>query len=292
MSLDTSPSSSVSRRTLLRGIGAIGVGLGVAPLLESATRPSPAAASTQLLFDANFGQYAFDRYLNVFPRQLREGVDYGTSLDPTGLSRRVAFFDNFREFALEGTAPRSAAETPRVVLPKAHGNTVDEYWVGTSLLIPSDRAPLDPNEWLTVLAPAYGAPFAGPSPLRIGLRRHSKTAMRVQLSGNSRLLGRDFLMPLDTWFRIIMNFRFAYNGWVRMWAGTGAYGAPTQRVLIAGKSTYSMATMARGVNDGWYRNPRDVANSSRVCAYGAITRIYVGHHKVAAAPASARTVSC
>lgn len=291
MPFDRAPLPSVSRRVLLRGLGALSLGAGLSHVASTVAPAKASATGSNLLFDADFSGSGFSRYRTVFPDELRLGIDYGTCPDPTGIDRQVAFFDNFRAFSLPGTAARSAAETPRLILPKAHGNTVDEYWVGASLFVPSSRAPEESDDWLTVLAPAYGAPFGGPSPLRIGLRRYSKSSVRVQLSGDSRLLGKDFVMPLDTWFRIVMNFRFAYNGWVRIWAGTGPYGAPTQRVLIRGKSTYSMQTMARGVNDAWYQDPRKAANSSRVCAYGAITRIYVGHHKLAAAPASTRTVS-
>lgn len=283
---------SMSRRALLGGALAAGL-TAAAPDLGGFGAASAALAPVPkqgLLFDAACATSQFSRYISVFPSGVTEGVDFGVVPDPTGLGRKVAYFDNRRGLKQGATAPRAEAESPCLIKPLANGNTIDEYWVGTSVYLPADFAPLAAGSWLHVLSPAYGPPWGGTSPLGIGLRPISRERVQVVMGGDPRLLGAGFTMPTDTWCNVVMQFKFGYQGWVRMWTSVGVGGAPN-RIPIRGKDTYSMATMAPGVNDAWYKNPAAGANSTRVSAYGAPARVYFGHHKLAVGAGSVAMVS-
>lgn len=279
MSLPTSAAANpLSRRSMLRGA----LGLAGAGTLAALSDPlRPAAAATSNSFVADFATAGFSRYPYLQPAGVAEGLDLGRTKDPAGSGRTVAFFDNNRGLRIPGTMDRSEAEAPRFVRPLGNGVTNDEWWFAASAYVPAPTMTLGDHDWFSLATPAYGAPFNGTSPLSLvtfrGLR---KGEVRLVLGGDYRLLGWEFGMPTDTWCRVLLNFKFAYNGWVRMWVGTGLTSTHWQQVPIMGKSRYYMPTMGRGINDACAHDPQLPGNSSRIGAYGWDSRAYYGQHVI------------
>lgn len=246
-----------------------------APTATSTATPTTQAANE--LFRADLRTAGLSKYRRVFPDGVTSGLDYGFTSDPAGAGQ-VVYLDNRRSLTISGTMPRVAAESNPIVRPLANGNSNDLYTVGTSFYIPAGSVPKSGSDWIT-LASVYGPPYGGPSPLGLGLHAYNSSAVRLILGSNTDLLGSNFTVPTDTWIRVTIAFKFAYNGWVQAWVDRGAKGKPGSAVPVRGKTRYQMPTMARGVNDGVVASNSE-ANSSRICAYGASTRILFGQHIV------------
>lgn len=271
-------SQTISRRSILRG--ALGVaGAGAVAYMGPHSNVARAAGANS--FVADFAQTGFSRYPYMQPAGVIEGLDLGTLRDPAGADRRVAFFDNSRGLRIAGTMDRAEAEAPRFVRPLGPGVDSDEWWFGASVYLPAPKTALGDHDWFSMVTPAYGAPFNGTSPLSlVAFRGLSKGTLRLVLGGDYRLLGWEFSMPTDTWCRVMLNFKFAYDGWVRMWVGTGLSSTWWQSVPVGGRTRYSMPTMGRGINDACASDPRLPGNSSRIGAYGWDSRVYYGQHVI------------
>lgn len=243
-------------------------------VMQAATAPS-----TLPSFRADFPTVRFSRYLLQYPTGVQDGVDYGLVRDPAGSARQVAFFDNTRGLRHQATLPRAAAETPRFIRPLGPGVSSDEYWFGASIYLPTPPPEVGAGDWFSIATPAFGPPFNGTSPLSLGVRPSRADRVQVLMGPDLSILGSSFYMPTNTWVRVAINFKFAYNGWASMWVGTGLTSTSWQQVPLRGASRASLPTMGRGVNDACV-DPNAQANSSRIGAYGWPSRIFVGHHAV------------
>lgn len=262
----------VDRRTLLAGsAAALGATLAGRPL---------AASAADVSFDAGFATNHLSKYLLMYPAGVIEGIDYGIISDPSGSTQKVAFFSNHRGLTHGNSTPRSAAESPRIIRPLSAGATNDVYVHYLSFYLPTPPSQYTQSDGLTLATPAYGPPFGGGSPLNMTVFPIGGSKVRVLLGPSAAMLGADFALPVNTWNRVVLQFKFAYNGWVRMWVGTGLTSRTWRSVPLHGKTTHYMSTMAPGVNDAISRDPRAQANSSRIGAYGWKSRVFYGHHGI------------
>ncbi len=249
-----------------------------APTSSSSSKATPTDQG-RTLFSADFATAGFSHYEWVYPEGVKEGTDYAVVNDPTGTKRTVALLDSSRGLTHGTNAARVDAEGPRIIKPKAHGNTVDEYWVGLSFLLPRDAVLTEPSQWQAFATAAFGPPFSGSSPLVMSLSWTRGGNQRLQLHGDPAYLGEFSIQP-DRWYQVIYHFTFAYNGWVEMWINPGPTSNSWKRLMIKGQPRLAMATMAHGVNDAWYTDSTAMANSPRIGSYGIRGKMYFGHHKV------------
>lgn len=243
-----------------------------------------------VLFSADFGADGFPAYPHLYPTGVVEGRDYGVAADPAGSGRRVGFFDSNRGLTHGNGSPRAGAEGPQIIRPAGAGGP-EGYAFGLSCYVPEGAAPNNASQWLSLATPAYGPPFGGASPLAMVLEGVSSTTMRPLLGGSASMLGWEFTVPKGTWIKVLMEFRFAYDGWVRLWMADGLEESEWRAVPLRGTTDrLPHPTMKKRVNDSIAKNRSAQANSSRVGAYGCRTRVYVGHHVLGTDAQAVRSV--
>lgn len=262
---------------------------------------SPGPRVPDLYWSADYATKAFSQYAYIYPDAtdgsggVKEGTDYGLTTDPDGSGRTVAWFDNYRGLTHGNANPRVAMEAPRNIKPRANGNTLDTYWYGVSFRVDGGFSdyPKD-SYWLNVSTAGYGAPYAGTSPMSLGVWPvgvHGKVRLVVGNAGDLNI-PYEYQIDTDAWYTIVTQFRFAYSpqGWMRMWIAKSPTGEGLAPLPVKGQNLAPISTMSAGINDGWYSDPSAGVNSSRVATYsapGSRARVLFGHHKLAAAAGAA-----
>ena len=173
--------------------------------------------------------------------------------------------------------PRAQALSASVVKPGG------EIWLATKFMLPADFPSSVPG-WMS-LVEIYGAPFAGPSPWRIGI---GGSKLSWQRNGNYKWdVPWEAPLVRGRWVNVLLHQRFAGDGWVEMWIdgvpvkffSGGTYNpskvAPTEHL--------EMKTMDSSNNGG--ANHAKVMNYREAGMFSSAT-VYFGALKVGATRAS------
>ena len=254
-----------------------------------------------LWWAADYSNSGATRYRTVYPDAsdgrggIGEGVDYGRVIDPDDPTRCVMRLDNWRGLSRGNSNSRAAFEGPQVIRSAANGNTHDVYWLGVSFRVDRSFSLLpatDGSTWAVITTAAYGPPYVGSPTTGVGLwPTGTPGRLRMMLGVMSDgFLPADTFIDTDTWYTLVMRFRFAYaseGGHMRVWLGRSPDGSGMAELPV--KNGGNIDVMRAGNNDGWHLDPASShPNSARVECYSAPgTRIaaHYGHHAVASDPA-------
>lgn len=177
------------------------------------TRTASRGHEGDLLFDAQFEQQGFAAYDSAAPAGIEEGVDYGLEADPLGGDRLVAWFDSHRSLSVGNNHPRVGLSTPPVV---AVG---EERWFQVDLMVPSENALDQPDDWNKLATAAFGPPFGGSSPLGFSVVRSRDSGWYFQIGADYSILGETIPFPFDRWIRVVQGFELSVDGWCELWLG-------------------------------------------------------------------------
>lgn len=271
---DTIEGVPLSRRRLLAASLCAGASAAAVPLF-GACAPAVRPAS---IFDADLAQ-GFSKYPATNPPGLVENTDFGLTDDPAGSGRTVAWFNSVRGLTQVTPYPRSSMLSPGLIKPAAHGVTDDVYWVGMSVYLPAADVLTEPDSWCAFGTPAFGYPFAGPSPMGMTIVPDGRGGQFMQMGGDPNVLGGGAPVRPDSWTTVAFGFRFAYDGWVEMYLGQGLTNE-LERVLVNGQRRADYATMKAGSNDGWVSDESKEPCYTSIGVYGPqkMTLLFA-HHK-------------
>lgn len=206
-----------------------------------------------MLFEADFRRRGLAQFAEFHPRSLTSAVDLGTVGDPLDAGRTVAWFDSHRKLNVGTSYPRSIASTPKFL------ERDDQMWASTEVMVASKGTAMsEHNDWLQLLAGAYGAPYGGPAPVGVSIVRQRSGRIHVNACSDYDLLRDEIEFPMDEWVKIAVNFKLDYDGWLELYLDRGD---GWENIPLGGRRRHPLDTLRRGCNDGG-------ANDARVGVYG------------------------
>lgn len=244
------------RSVMLLAAGTATAGLVGAPMraeaLSAADAPYP-SPRPGVLFEADFRRRGLAQFAEFHPRSLTSAVDLGTVGDPLDAGRTVAWFDSHRKLNVGTSYPRSIASTPKFL------ERDDQMWASTEVMVASKGTAMsEHNDWLQLLAGAYGAPYGGPAPVGVSIVRQRSGRIHVNACSDYDLLRDEIEFPMDEWVKIAVNFKLDYDGWLELYLDRGD---GWENIPLGGRRRHPLDTLRRGCNDGG-------ANDARVGVYG------------------------
>lgn len=273
----------MSRRVLVGGmVGLPLVGFAARPIWSQvttcqsceATKPTPPAR----MFDSDFPNSGFKSYTRLAPPSIIEGVDYGL-VDDSALGTKVAWMDSRRGTTLGNNNPRVGLDTPDFILPAAHGNTNDVYWMGFSVYYPSSHRISHPDGWCTFSTGGFGPPWGGSSPTGIALVLDLRGNHVMSLCADGQFTAP---FPLDQWVNVVIGYKFAYEGWLEWHMSVGPNNRDLKRIPFRGQDRRPLDCMRKNVNDAWYNDPTKQPCCTGISVYGSqVCRALFARQRVA-----------
>lgn len=288
----------LSRRNLLAGTGAVGLGATAQALIvptaaqasslqynQTAPRTPTLAHEGEVLHDARFAQHGFSRYKNLHPTDLVIGRDLGIAKDPAGSLEPVAWFDSKIGLSHGNTHKRASVESAARAYSTAHWNKRAIYAHRISFYLPSQYAMSTTSHW-TSIGGVHGAPWIGPSRNGLMIVFNPKTKQHYLRMGDDKALLKeaDTVVPLNRWVDVLVYFNYNYasqGGWIRFFMNTsGNRDRGWRSVSVSGtRGAFKTDLISSREGNAWHHDKTKAAATPRVGVYGNhAVKMYVREH--------------